>query len=197
MFYKTTVKDHVRVPPTLFGTNLDASVIKVIKEKYEGFISQEVGVVIDVSKVDSIGEGMIIPGDGASFYEATFDLITFKPEMHEVINGTIKDIADFGAFISLGPIEGMVHVSQTMDELNKIIETQRGKEKAAAKLAKAILEAKKPKTLKTTSKDYVDDLILGWEGYIVATSDRELRRELKKKGIKTIALRQKRYLVLD
>lgn len=88
-------------------------------------------------------------------------------------------------------------LDKTWDELDNIIETQRGKEKAAARLAKAILEAKKPKTLKTTSKDYVDDLILGLEGYIVATSDKELRRELKKKGIKTIVLRQKQYLVLN
>ena len=28
----------------------------------------------------------------------------------------IKDIVDFGAFISLGPTEGMIHVSQTMDD---------------------------------------------------------------------------------
>ena len=36
--------------------------------------------------------------------------------MQEVVLGKIKDIADFGAFISIGPIEGMVHVSQTMDD---------------------------------------------------------------------------------
>ena len=28
----------------------------------------------------------------------------------------VRDIADFGAFLNLGPIEGMVHVSQTMDD---------------------------------------------------------------------------------
>jgi DNA-directed RNA polymerase subunit E' len=116
MFYKTTVKDHVRVPPNLFSGNVESSVLKVVKEKYEGFISQEIGVVVDVLDVKEIGEGVIIPGDGASFYESTFELLTFKPEMHEVLNGAIKDIADFGAFINLGPIEGMIHVSQTMDD---------------------------------------------------------------------------------
>lgn len=116
MFYKTTVKDHVRVPPNLFGENTETAVLKVVKEKYEGFISQDVGVVIDVAAVNEIGEGIIIPGDGASFYDTTFDLLTFKPEMHEVLLGGIKDIADFGAFINLGPIEGMIHVSQTMDD---------------------------------------------------------------------------------
>ena len=36
--------------------------------------------------------------------------------MQEVVSGKIKDVADFGAFINMGPIEGMVHVSQTMDD---------------------------------------------------------------------------------
>jgi DNA-directed RNA polymerase subunit E' len=116
MFYKTTVKDHIRVPPNLFSDDLEKSILKVVKEKYEGYISQDVGVVIDVSSVKEVGEGVIIPGDGASFYESTFDLLTFKPEMHEVLLGSIKDVADFGAFINLGPIEGMIHVSQTMDD---------------------------------------------------------------------------------
>ena len=116
MFYKTTVKDHIRVPPNLFSDDLEKSILKVVKERYEGYISQDVGVVIDVSDVKEVGEGVIIPGDGASFYESTFDLLTFKPEMHEVLLGSIKDVADFGAFINLGPIEGMIHVSQTMDD---------------------------------------------------------------------------------
>jgi uncharacterized protein len=88
-------------------------------------------------------------------------------------------------------------LDKSLVELDNIIQNQKGAEKAAAKLAKAILEAKKPKTLKTTSKDYVDDVILGLEGYIVATQDKELRDRLKKKGIKTITLRQKKYLVLN
>jgi DNA-directed RNA polymerase subunit E' len=116
MFYKTTVKDHVRVPPNLFNEDIETAVLKVVKERYEGYISQDIGVVIDVAAVKAIGEGVVIPGDGASFYESTFELLTFKPEMHEVLNGSIKDIADFGAFINLGPIEGMIHVSQTMDD---------------------------------------------------------------------------------
>ncbi|MBS3119431.1 DNA-directed RNA polymerase [Candidatus Woesearchaeota archaeon] len=116
MFYKVKVKDHVRVPPNLFGEKLPDAVLKMIKKHYNGYISQELGIVIDVAKVDEIKEGVIIPGDGAAFYESVFELLTFKPEMQEVISGTIKDIADFGAFINIGPIDGMIHISQTMDD---------------------------------------------------------------------------------
>src|SRR3989339_1024696 len=116
MFYKIELKDHIRVPPDMFGLPVEEAIVKRVKVKYEGFISQNMGIVIDVSNVKEIGEGIIIPGDGASYYETTFELLTFKPEMQEVVMGKIKDIADFGAFINLGPIEGMIHVSQTMDD---------------------------------------------------------------------------------
>ncbi|HEA84235.1 MAG TPA: DNA-directed RNA polymerase [Thermodesulfobacterium geofontis] len=116
MFYKTQLKDHIRIPPHLFGLKLEDAMLERIKKKYEGYISKELGIVIDVSELNNIGEGIIIPGDGASYYETEFKVITFKPEMQEVVLGRIKDIADFGAFISIGPIEGMIHISQTMDD---------------------------------------------------------------------------------
>jgi len=116
MFYKIEVKDHVRVPPELFGEPVEQAVLTRIKKMYEGVVSRDLGAVIDVSKVLDIKEGIIIPGDGAAYYETSFELLTFKPEMKEVLFGKVKDIADFGAFMSMGAMEGMVHISQTMDD---------------------------------------------------------------------------------
>jgi DNA-directed RNA polymerase subunit E' len=116
MFYRTTISDFIRVPPKLFGLSTEQAVINRVKKKYDGFISKDIGVVIDVGGVTDIREGKIIPGDGASYYDCTFELLTFKPEMQEVVLGKIRDIADFGAFMNLGPIEGMIHVSQAMDD---------------------------------------------------------------------------------
>ena len=116
MFYKAEIEDHIRVPPDLFNLEVQEAVIKRIKTKYNGFISKDLGIVVDVSGMKDIGEGVIIPGDGASYYDASFELLTFKPEMQEVVLGKIKDIAEFGAFINIGPIDGMIHISQTMDD---------------------------------------------------------------------------------
>ena len=116
MFYKVELKDHIRVPPNLFDLPLEEAAIKRIKTKYSGFISKDLGIIIDVSGVKEIGEGVIIPGDGASYYDILFELLTFKPEMQEIMLGKIKDIAEFGAFINIGPIDGMIHISQTMDD---------------------------------------------------------------------------------
>ena len=116
MFYKIELKDHIRVPPSLFNLPLEEGIIKRIKTKYTGFISRELGIVIDVGGLKEIGEGIIIPGDGASYYDILFELLTFKPEMQEIVLGKIKDIAEFGAFINIGPIDGMIHISQAMDD---------------------------------------------------------------------------------
>ena len=108
--------DHIRVPPSMFDEDLNLAIIQRVKKKFEGYISKEFGIVIDVADINEVGEGIIIAGDGAPYYEVKFELLTYKPEMHEVVFGKIKDIADFGAFINLGPIDGMIHVSQTMDD---------------------------------------------------------------------------------
>lgn len=116
MFYKVKLTDHIRVAPDKFGMELKQAIITEIKNKYAGYISKDMGLVIDVSNVETVGEGIIIPGDGASYYDTTFSLLTFEPEMQEVVRGKIKDIADFGVFFSMGPIDGMIHISQTMND---------------------------------------------------------------------------------
>jgi len=116
MFYRIEAKDRIRVTPNLFGEPLELAVTKMIKSKYDGFVSEELGIVIDVITVKEIGEGIILPGDGSSFYDTTFELLAFKPEMQEVVFGKIKDIAEFGVFMSIGPLEGMIHISQSMDD---------------------------------------------------------------------------------
>jgi len=116
MFYKIQIKDHIRVTPRLFDLEIKDAVLKSAQQKYTGMIDSQLGIVIDVTGVKETGEGIIIPGDGASYYEATIEILTLIPELQEIITGNIRDIADFGAFITMGPIDGMIHVSQTMDD---------------------------------------------------------------------------------
>ena len=116
MYYKIELQDRIRVSPNLFNLKTKEAIIKSIKKKYDGYISKDLGVVIDTMGIKEIGEGVIIPGDGSSYYKTTFEVLTFKPELQEVILGRIRDIVDFGAFITLGPIDGMIHISQTMDD---------------------------------------------------------------------------------
>jgi len=116
MYYTIKIEDFIRIPPSSFGLDIKDAVTKQIQEKYDGYISKELGIIIDVSNIENIERGIIIAGDGASYNKVTFDLLSFKPELQEVVLGRVKDIADFGAFLSIGPIDGMIHISQTMDD---------------------------------------------------------------------------------
>lgn len=116
MFYRMTIKDHIRVPPNLFGSTAEKAVLERIKSDYDGFISAKLGFAVDVLKVNEIREGIIVPGDGAAYYETTFELLTFRPELQEILLAKVRDIAEFGAFMTIGPADGMIHISQTMDD---------------------------------------------------------------------------------
>ncbi len=116
MFYKVKVKDHIRVPPKMFNMSKKEAVLSNIKSSYENFVSKELGFVLNVLDVGEVNEGVIVSGDGAGYYETEFELLTFRPEMNELVYGLIRDITDFGAFMDLGGVEGMVHISQSMDD---------------------------------------------------------------------------------
>ena len=116
MFYETELKDYIRVPPDKFNISTDESVFEVLRESYKGFVSKDFGLIIDISEITDIGEGIIIAGDGAAYYDTKFKVLCLKPEIQELVVGKIREITDFGAFINMGPIDGMIHVSQTMDD---------------------------------------------------------------------------------
>ena len=123
MFYEVIVTDHVRVEPNKFGMDTDAAVRAQLEESYSGFQDKDIGTVVAVLEVREVKEGVIIPGDGAAYYESTFKLIVFKPELQELVYGQIEEITNFGAFISMGPIRGMIHISQTMDDFVSFSDT--------------------------------------------------------------------------
>ena len=87
-------------------------------------------------------------------------------------------------------------IDKTIGELKKIIGNQKGKNKAAAKLALLLLKKKKIDVIKTKSGSTVDDEILKLNGCIVATQDKILKTRLRKKKIPVITLRQERYLIM-
>ncbi len=116
MFYKIKVKGHIRVSPNLFKENTEKAILKGLTEQLSNHISPNLGIVIGISNIHEVKEGIIIPGDGAAYYNTIFEALTFKPEMQEIILGNISEITDFGAFMDIGSIDGMIHISQTMDD---------------------------------------------------------------------------------
>jgi len=116
MFYITEVEDYIRVEPKLFGLSTREAVENQLKETYKDYYDRDMGKSVAVIEVIEIGDGVIIPGDGAVYYNSRFKLLAWKPELQELVCGSIAEITNFGAFIDLGVMRGMIHISQTMND---------------------------------------------------------------------------------
>jgi len=136
MFYFIEVEDHVRVEPRLFGLPTMEAVDKQLHETYSDYYDREMGKAIAVIDVLDVGEGVLIAGDGAAYYKTKFILLVWKPEVHELVYGTISEITNFGAFISLGPMRGMIHISQTMEDYVSFSKTNTLLGKASKRILK-------------------------------------------------------------
>jgi DNA-directed RNA polymerase subunit E' len=116
MFLRVEVEDYVRVEPKLFGLPTLQAVEQQLRETYKDYHDKELGRVIAVISVDKVGEGIIIPGDGAAYYNTSFELLVWRPQLQELVYATVAEIVNFGAFMDLGVMRGMIHISQTMDD---------------------------------------------------------------------------------
>jgi len=116
MFRLVTVEDIVRIPPKSFGHPIDKAAKEQIKLKYENVVDEELGYVILVVDVDVDPVGKILPGDGSTYHKVNFKLLSFYPEMHEIVEGEVVEVTDFGAFVRIGPEDALLHVSQIMDD---------------------------------------------------------------------------------
>ena len=116
MYYKTRIEDTVRIPPYRFGDPLEEVAIQTLNETYEGRLDKKHGLLICVNDIVEIGEGKLIMGDGAAYHNVIFEAIFFKPEQQELFDGVVTDVVEYGAFVSVGPMEGLIHVSQVTDD---------------------------------------------------------------------------------
>jgi hypothetical protein len=90
-------------------------------------------------------------------------------------------------------------LDKTIEELEKIVGEQKGKNKEAAKIALKLIAIKKINIIKTKSNRKTDDVIrdiAAKDNYIVATQDKDLKRRLINQGASVIVLRQKKVLAI-
>ncbi len=116
MYKRVRLKDTVEVPPKELADVTPDLVKRLLQEKLEGRMDEEVGSVVSVVEVHEVGDGTVLPNRPGVYYEVDFDAVTFDPEMQEVVDGIVVEVVEFGAFLGIGPVDGLLHVSQVSDE---------------------------------------------------------------------------------
>ncbi len=116
MYKRVRLKDTVEVPPRHLADVSPELVRRLLQDKLEGQMDENIGSVVSVTNVHEIGDGAVLPNRPGVYYEADFDAVTFDPQMQEVVDGEVVEVVNFGAFVGIGPVDGLLHVSQISDE---------------------------------------------------------------------------------
>lgn len=116
MYAMVKVEDTVRILPERFGEDLDEVVREIVQKSFEGTMRKDHGIIIAANNIESVGDGIIIHGDGAMYQKVAFDALMFKPKLQEIVDGIICEIVEFGAFCHIGPIDALIHMSQIMND---------------------------------------------------------------------------------
>jgi len=116
MFYIVNVEDVVGIPSQMFGSDLNVVLKDLLNEEKIGKVDKDVGVVLGVTKINSTGHAKVVPGDSAAYVDVNYSLLSFRPDLQAVYEGKIKEVAEFGAFMGLGPFDALIHVSQLMND---------------------------------------------------------------------------------
>ena len=119
MFAIAHMSDVVRIPPSKLTNSLKLTAIGILKEKYESMVSADLGYVILIIDAETNAVGKVIAGDGATYHKVNFTALTFYPKLHEVVEGEVVEITDFGAFVRIGPTDALLHLSQITDDYLK------------------------------------------------------------------------------
>ena len=116
MYYLDHRRDVVRIPPERLGPELSNVLTELAQQQFEGKLVDGQNLAVTIRDVKPLGEGHIIHGDGGVYQEVEYQALLFRPEIQEVVEGSVVEIRKFGAFVRFGPLDGLLHVSQIMDD---------------------------------------------------------------------------------
>ena len=119
MYIKTTVEDTISLPPKYLGEDIKKGVKEMLRLKYERTLDKDLGIILAIFDVRDVSGGYILPSDPNIYYKVTFDILSYKVEVDEVVVGEVVEMAEFGCFVKIGPIQGLLHISQMIDEYIK------------------------------------------------------------------------------
>lgn len=116
MFRVYEVEDYVKIPPSRYGEDLSKIAEEILREEYESKFLRDLGIVLLVYDVRVEEMGLVVQGEGSTYHETRFKLLTFMPVVNEVVEGIVRDVRNIGLFVDIGPIDALVHISQVAED---------------------------------------------------------------------------------
>jgi DNA-directed RNA polymerase subunit E' len=116
MYTLVKLHDTIRVPPERFSEDMEETIKDIVQKTFEGTIRRNHGLVVAVDNIVTLGEGIVIHGDGGMYQKVEFEALAFNPILQELIDGLVCEVVEFGAFCHIGPLDALLHMSQIMND---------------------------------------------------------------------------------
>ena len=116
MYMITQGERVVPIPPSRLSENIEDVIDELTWRQCEGQFGPDKSITILIKNVRPKGPGRIVHGDGHVYQTVEFDQVVFKFKENEIIQGQVVQITKYGAFIKFGPLDGLLHISQVMDD---------------------------------------------------------------------------------
>ena len=101
MFFLATVADTIRIAPTHFSGGDDLALIAAINAAYPDRTLMDVGLVVSLYDVLTVGSALIHAGDGAAHFEVVFRVVVFKPFVGECVTAKVTECTQAGIRLSI------------------------------------------------------------------------------------------------
>ncbi len=116
MYMITEAERKVRVPPRNLGEDISEAIDNLTWDTFEGRFNEDKSLTVLIKDVKPVGPGRIVHGDGAVYQTVKYNQLVYRLKDNEVVEGIVVEILKFGAFVRFGPLDGLLHISQVMDD---------------------------------------------------------------------------------
>jgi DNA-directed RNA polymerase subunit E' len=112
----TEAERKVRIPPRNLGEDISEAIDNLTWDTFEGRFNEDKSLTVLIKDVEPVGPGRIVHGDGAVYQTVKYNQLVYRLKDNEVVEGIVVEILKFGAFVRFGPLDGLLHISQVMDD---------------------------------------------------------------------------------
>lgn len=116
MYMITEAERKVRIPPRNLGEDISEAIDNLTWDTFEGRFNEDKSITVLIKDVEPVGPGRIVHGDGAVYQTVKYNQLVYRLKDNEVVEGIVVEILKFGAFVRFGPLDGLLHISQVMDD---------------------------------------------------------------------------------
>lgn len=105
MFFLKRLEHPIPLHPSYFGPSLAEFIERKLRDDVEGTCSGQHGYIVKVLRINSIGEGVVLPGEGLAQFNSVYQALVLRPFKGQVVDAVVSNVNKLGFFAQMGPLQ--------------------------------------------------------------------------------------------